>query len=146
MWFTSDREQIRSLFYQSWRKYRSSQPLEPLEAVIAEVLAAHPEYHPLFENDRALSRDFSPEMGEGNPFLHLALHVAIREQLGTDRPKGILSLYAGLMAEGKGEHDVEHRMMECLAEGLWEAMRSGVEPDERRYLKCVRGRMRKTRR
>ena len=34
MWFTSDREQIRSLFYQSWRKYRSSQPLEPLEAVI----------------------------------------------------------------------------------------------------------------
>jgi hypothetical protein len=37
----------------------------------------------------SLYRDFT-RPGEGeNPFLHMGLHLALREQIATDRPAGI---------------------------------------------------------
>jgi hypothetical protein len=35
-------------------------------------------------------------------------------------------------------HAAEHRLIECLAETLWEAQRDRVPPDEQAYLERVR--------
>jgi len=103
------------------------------------VIQAHPEYHALLEGeDRALARDFLPEHGETNPFLHLGLHLAILEQVATDRPPGIRALYQRV-AQGSGDaHRAEHRIMECLGQSLWEAQHAGRPPDEQGYLACLR--------
>ena len=77
-------------------------------------------------------------MGQTNPFLHMGMHLAIREQLATNRPAGITETFGLLMARVQDAHAVEHRMMECLGEALWQAQRSGQEPDEARYLACLR--------
>ena len=137
--FAPDRGRMRQVFLDAWSKFRSREPLEPLEQRVAEVVREHPEYHGLLEDPTyALDRDFLPEAGEANPFLHMGMHISLREQVATDRPPGIRDLFQRL-AQGLGDrHEAEHRMMECLGLTLWEAQREGRAPDEAAYLGCLR--------
>ena len=129
----ASRDDLRRTLVDAWRKRRDGRPLEPLEALLGDVVADHPEYHRALEGADAIGRDFPVEDGETNPFLHLALHVAVREQVGADRPTGVRAAHAALAA-ATGVHDAEHRMMEVLGECLWEAQRAGRPPDEDAYL------------
>ncbi len=138
--FGNNREQLRRLYVEAWQKQQASGVLSPLEAMIAEVVAMHPEYHALLnQGEEALDRDFLPEQGESNPFMHMGMHVAIREQLSTDRPAGIVDAIRVLLARVQDAHAVEHQVMECLGQSLWEAQRAGQAPDEAAYLRCVQG-------
>jgi hypothetical protein len=137
--FGQSREQMRRRYLEAWRKFSAKTPLEPLEAQIAAVIAEHPEYIPFIESgDTALGRDFLPEGGTVNPFLHLGLHLAIREQVATDRPKGIRAIHDSLSARHGSALEAEHVMIDALAESLWEAQRAGVLPDEQAYLERLR--------
>ena len=138
MLYGQDRGDIRRVFIEAWRKHRAGEPLEPLEKMIATVVEAHPEYHKMMENPDSVERDWQPEMGESNPFLHLGMHIAIQEQLTTDRPPGILASFKALADRLQDSHEAEHRMMQCLGEALWEAQQAGTPPDEGRYLECVK--------
>jgi hypothetical protein len=132
------REELRRVYVEAWRKRLAGLPVEPLEAQVADVIALHPEYHAALERgDDALARDYTPEGGQSNPFLHMGLHLAVRDQLATDRPAGIRNAFANLAARIGSEHEAEHRIIECLAEAMWEAQRSGRPPDESAYLQCV---------
>jgi hypothetical protein len=132
------REQLRRVYVDAWRKHREGLPIEPLEAQIADVIALHPEYHPIFERvGGALDQDYSPEGGQSNPFLHMGLHLAVRDQIATDRPAGIRNAYVAAVKRAGSEHEAEHQFIECLAETMWEAQRSGVPPDEAVYLDRV---------
>ena len=136
--YSQDRDSIRRHFLEALRKAAAGEPLEPLEIQIAQVIRAHPGYHPLLESpEAALSRDYFPEDGETNPFLHLGLHLAVLEQVATDRPPGIRAHYQRLADSAPDVHVAEHRIMECLAQSLWEAQRSGQLPDEGEFLACV---------
>jgi hypothetical protein len=105
---------------------------------MADVVELHPEYAPLLDDAASLDRDWTPEGGQQNPFLHLGLHMAIREQVGTDRPAGIAAAHAALARRLGSVHEAEHAMLEKLAETLWEAQRLGRVPDEQAYLDAVR--------
>jgi hypothetical protein len=133
----NDPAEYRRFFQETWRKQRAGAALEPMESLVAQVIAAHPEYHALLESPESAAQDFPPEAGRSNPFLHMGLHIALHEQLSADRPAGIRALYQGLVQRHPDPHAVEHRMGECLAEALWEAQRSGREPDEKGYLECL---------
>lgn len=133
------RDQLRQMYIDAWRKRRERMPMEPLEAQIADLIELHPEYQAALEDpDRVLDRDYSPEGGQSNPFLHMGLHLAIREQIGTDRPAGIRQAYVDIARRLGSEHDAEHQMIELLAQAMWEAQRSGLPPDENRYLEQIR--------
>jgi hypothetical protein len=136
--FGQSREEMRRLFIDSWNKHLTKIPMEPIEERVAAVIAEHPEYHPLLEKaDAALSRDYLPEFGETNPFLHMAMHIALREQLSSNRPQGIADIYRRLLVKHGHPHEVEHRMAECLGETLWHAQRENKLPDEAAYLECL---------
>ncbi len=138
--FTQDRRKLRQFFIDVWNKARAGgQALEPMEQMVAAIVRDHPEYHPLLEGgEEVLERDFTPEMGQSNPFLHMAMHIAIHEQVSTDRPAGIRDLYQRIGLKMKNPHEVEHAMMECLGEMLWQAQRSGTPPDEQAYLEKLK--------
>lgn len=139
MLFSNNRDQLRQFYCDVWRKHCAGEPLEPLEMQIRDVILMHPEYHSLLERpEQALGRDYLPEFGETNPFLHMGLHLAIHEQLATDRPAGIRALVAELRRQWPDAHALEHRMMDCLAETLWRSQRDGIPPDEAAYLRCLR--------
>jgi hypothetical protein len=138
------RDELRALYVAAWRKYREKLPLEPLEAQIADVIAAHPEYHSELEDaEGAAQREYSPESGRANPFLHMGLHLAVREQVATDRPPGIRMAFEKLRGSKDESHDAEHAIAECLAEQLWNAQRAGQPPNEHAYLAAVRRLIRK---
>jgi hypothetical protein len=132
------RDEIRQVYLKVWQKMQNQSLLEPLEAIIADVIKLHPEYHSMLEEgETAKQKDFSPEDGQTNPFLHMGMHITLREQAGGDRPAGILDIYAKLVRQ-KGIHETEHAMMECLGQTLWKAQRDDAMPDENAYLACLR--------
>lgn len=128
------RDGARRYFVEVWRKLVERTPLSPLESIVAQVIERHPEYHELLhDGERALAQDFDRDGPEHNPFLHLGLHVALAEQIGAERPPGVRAVHARLCTQGD-PHAAEHRMIECLAEVLWQAQKSGCMPDEQAYL------------
>ncbi len=136
--FGQDRHQLRQMYLDAWRKQQNSELMQPLEAMIAEVVALHPEYHSLLEQgEDALDKDFLPESGEANPFIHMGMHMAIREQLSTDRPTGIVLAHKKCLLRFQDAHEADHQIMECLGQSLWEAQRNNMAPDESQYLSCV---------
>ena len=136
--FSTDRRAMRKFFSESWRKYKASEVMEPLELLVAELVADHPEYHQLLASKDALDDDFSIAEGESNPFLHLSMHVALREQAKANRPNGFATAYGQLCSLRGDRHDAEHAMMECLGKVMWEAGRKSTPPDEREFLECVK--------
>jgi hypothetical protein len=124
--FNPSRDQARDFLFDAWRKYRAAEPMTGLESMAVEVIALHPEYHDMLaDRDRYLEkfrdRDYPPEFGETNPFLHLSMHIAIREQVSIDQPVGVRSHHSTLAAKRGSVLDAEHDMMDCLAEMIWQA-------------------------
>jgi hypothetical protein len=136
--FNPSRSEARRFFFDAWSKYRRGEPLAGLEQTALGVILLHPEYHALLEQDeRNLDRDFSPEDGQLNPFLHLSLHLAVEEQISIDQPQGLRTRYDALLKKSGSQHDALHDVIECLGETLWQAQRTGTAPDEALYLECV---------
>lgn len=136
--FGQNRQQLRQVFFDVWSKKQSNQPLSGLENAIAQIIDMHPEYHTMLADPDKLDQDFSVEAGQSNPFLHMALHISLHEQISTDRPAGIRELYQQLLTHYQDHHRCEHEMMECLAESLWQAQRDNQPPSEDKYLETVR--------
>ena len=136
--FGQQREQLRRVFVNAWNKHCRGVSLEPLERSIAEVVEAHPDYQAVMTDPDVLERDFSVGDGEANPFLHMGMHITIIEQVTSDRPSGIRAIYHRLRARYPDTHELEHAMMQCLAESLRKSHERGQPPDEEAYLGCVR--------
>jgi len=136
--FNPSREQVRQFFCEAWRKHRQRCVVDGADAVAADLIANHPEYHALLENpDLALTEEFTPESGRMNPCLHLSLHLAVAEQISIDQPRGIRAAYQTL--RGRLEvHDAEHALVECLGEALWHAQRQGGAIDQAAYIEAIR--------
>lgn len=137
MIFGQDRKQLRTLYAEAWRKRCERLPMSPLEAQIAAIIELHPEYHADITSDD-LDRDYTPDGGQTNPFLHMGLHLGIREQVSTNRPPGIANILEVLRAKLGDAHAAEHQMIDCLAETLWEAQNQNRAPDEAKYLERLR--------
>ena len=137
MIFGQDRHELRKTYADAWQKYCDKRPMSALEAQIAAVISEHPEYQDTVASPE-LDRDFTPEDGETNPFLHMGLHLGLREQIATNRPAGIAEIFARLAAKAQSAHAAEHQMIECLAEALWEAQSQNRAPDDRQYLERLR--------
>lgn len=139
MFVPQERDQLRRTFIDAWQKRDSPKSLSDLERIIVEACNLHPEYHALLSDpDQALSEEYTPERGETNPFLHLGMHIAIREQLSTDRPSGVRGIYQRLVERIGDQHDADHLVMECLGRVLWEAQSQQRPPDDREYLECLK--------
>jgi hypothetical protein len=137
--YSGDRDQMRQVFFDAWRKFQAGEAMQPVEQMVAQVIQQHPEYHRLLDQpETGRFREFLPEGGETNPFLHMGMHISLLEQISTDRPAGISELYRRLCQRLGDAHEADHQMMECLGRALWEAQSAGTMPDEQAYLECVR--------
>lgn len=136
--FNPSRDDARRFFFDTWAKYRRGEPLAGLEQTALDVILLHPEYHAMLgDPERNQDRDFAPDSGQLNPFLHLGLHLAVEEQLSIDQPAGIKARYEALVKKRGSQHDARHDVLECLGETIWQAQRTGAPPDENAYLECL---------
>ena len=136
--FNPSREQVRLFFCNAWKKHLERLPLVGAEVTAVDLAARHPEYHALLGDAKgALEKEWTPEGGQMNPFLHLSLHLAIYEQVSIDQPPGIRAAFDSLRARLE-PHDAEHVLLECLAETIWRAQRDGTAMDALAYVDAVR--------
>jgi hypothetical protein len=150
--FGNDRDSLRAAWREAWQRHQQQLPLEPLQAQLVDLMVAHPEYHPalglaagsgagtVFDVGAAMHAAQDAPEGEAaaNAFMHLSLHLALREQLSTNRPPGIRAEHARLARRHGEPHAAEHAMIEVLARTLWDSQRAGRAPDERAYLESLR--------
>ena len=136
--FSPTREEARRGFFETWRKYQAHEQVSGIEAMLLEVIMQHPEYQALLSTpDQYQDRDYAPEHGQTNPFLHMSMHLALNEQLSIDQPPGIRGRHQALVARFSNKHDAQHIMLECLAEEIWHVQRHQVAFDAERYLGCI---------
>ena len=139
--FNPTRNEVREFFFGVWQKANAGNVLTPLEAMARDVVLAHPEYHEVLGNpERYREREWTPEGGETNPFLHLSVHLAIEEQLSIDQPPGIRSIVQALESKLGNAMDARHAVMDCLVEQVWQAQRNAKVFDNEAYLDCLRRR------
>ena len=133
--FEPSREQVREMFFGTWRKYRAGEPLAGIETLALGIVLLHPEYHEMLAApERYRDRDYTDE---SNPFLHMSLHLALEEQLSIDQPPGIAASYEKLLSKFNDRHAALHEALECLAETVWRAQRDKAAPDAAAYLSCL---------
>lgn len=134
--FTPSRDQVRQFFCDTHKKQQARLPLSGAELPAADIIARHPEYHALLADAAAAEREWTPEEGTMNPFLHLSLHLAIAEQLAIDQPPGIRAAFTRLTAR-MDAHAAQHVLLEALGEVVWAAQQQGVMPDHESYLEKI---------
>lgn len=135
--FSQDRDALRQQYHDVWQKMQSGQILTALEQLIADVIVLHPEYHNMLSSPIQSGQEYFVENGQTNPYLHMGLHIAVLEQLSTDRPAGIVQAYQRLIAKTADEHQAQHMMIDCLAEQLWLAQQKQQPPSETAYLNAL---------
>ncbi|MCH8070754.1 MAG: DUF1841 family protein [Proteobacteria bacterium] len=135
--FGSDRDELRQMYIDAWRKSCAGELMSPLELQIAQVIQEHPEYQSAMTAD-TLEESYAPEGGKTNPFLHMGLHLAVREQVATNRPQGIAEVFEQLLTKAGDRLAAEHQVLDCLAEALWTAQNNNAAPDEQAYLESLR--------
>lgn len=139
--FNPSRAQVREFLAGAWNKYCSNLPLTGAEPQVIEIILLHPEYHQLLANSvESIQRDFTPETGQMNPFLHLSLHLAIEEQIAIDQPPGIRAEFQRIQEKSHDRHAALHSAIECLGEMIWRAQRDSSPPDGVAYMNCLRQR------
>jgi Domain of unknown function (DUF1841) len=143
--YNPSRDQARDFLFAAWRKYNEPNPNTPLtalEAIAVEIIAKHPEYHAqLNRRDQFVDRDYAPEQGETNPFLHISMHIAIQEQVAIDQPRGIKAAHLKLSAKLASTMEAEHHIMDCLAEMIWQAQQTKNSPSAEIYLSCIEAKL-----
>lgn len=138
MFYGDTVQETRQFYFASWNKFKQNQALIPLEQQIVQVVLDHPEYQPILDQpEKYQDHTYYPEFGDTNPFLHMGLHLAIREQISTDRPAGIKQAYQNLLEKQSKPLEVEHLMMDQLAECLWLSQKNNTAPDENSYLQAL---------
>lgn len=134
MLYGNDREQIRFYYYEAWQKYLKNQSLNELESIIVEVIQQNPEFQYLFEADAyKLNQNFDNH--QVNPFWQMGLHIAIKEQIKSDRPLGIRQIYHQLKQHYESAHKAENIMIHYLEQILIQSQQTGMQPDEYHYLR-----------
>ncbi len=136
----SSRTSLRETFFKVFEKHQKNERLSPLEQQIAAVILEHPEYHELLSQKHLyLESEFNFADGLNNPFLHMSAHLSLREQIATNRPKGIQKIYQNLLNSKNGDpHLVEHLMLPVLLESIYEAQITQSPPDELKYVKKLK--------
>ena len=133
--FSSDRSKQRQYLKQAWEKYTSQEQLEPLELQLSKIVEQHPEYQNLIKN---LDSEYFPEQGNTNPYLHINLHLTLQDQITMDQPKGIRDIHSQLIVKIKDAHEVEHMMMEHIAEMIFNAQKNNAAFDLDGYIQALK--------
>ncbi len=136
--FNPSRPDVRQFYFETWRKYQQKIPLTGAELTALAIIQEHPEYHELLtQTERYRQRDFPPELGAANPFLHLSMHLALQEQLAIDQPQGVRQYYQRLLSLYGAADAAQHEMMDCLGEMIWQAQRRQTAFDHEIYFSCM---------
>ena len=136
MIYTNDRDKIRGYFFTAWNKYRNKEELNDLEQQLVEIILIHPEYHDILDNPKQYHEKNFESID--NPFMRMGLHLAVREQVSLDAPKGMTSVYQTLLTREKDLVKAERMIVDCLWRIIAETQTGERLFDEGEYMRRLR--------
>ncbi len=137
--YGTNRDSLRQHYYDVWDKLQTKAVLTPFEQQLADVILEHPEFHRYLQPlTRQMATSLQLTQDDTNPFMHMGLHLAIRDQVQLDKPQGIRALFQQLLQRYQDRVAAEHILLPIMAEVLHEALQRGHMPDEQRYLEKIR--------
>lgn len=143
--FNPSRDEVRDFFFNTWAKFKQTQPLADLEKIAISVIQMHPEYHSILDAPEQYKQQaYFPEQGETNPFLHMSLHLSVLEQISINQPKGITAIYTHLKSQHQEEHSAQHDVLDCLGETIWLAQQNKTGLDSAHYLELLNNKIGKS--
>ena len=138
--FSNDRSELRKFYKTSWLKHKNTEPMTDLEKQVACIILEHPEYHAFFDkfDPESDDQEFFAQTGDINPFLHLGLHLGIRDQIAINQPDGVRNIHTKLCDKLQNHHDAEHKMIEILAEQMYQTQKNQTEFDTIAYMRQLK--------
>ena len=85
---------VRRFFAHVWQHRFSPLQLDGLQQKALRIIEAHPEYGPYLEDiEQYLDKEWKPEDGEGNPFLHMFIQLSLQEQSAFEQTLWLRSIF-----------------------------------------------------
>lgn len=136
---TSTREELRKLshkrFHVIWKVVQAGDlnDLNEEERSIGRIMLEHEEYHNQFEiADHLSEHEYDPET-EANPFLHIAFHQIVENQLEAKDPIEVYQFFNAMRKKKRSRHDVIHLIGSIISGLLYTSMKEKKEFDLERY-------------
>ena len=133
------RKLLRSLnmkeFHNIWEDSKAGKALEGEEKVIAHLMKQHPEFHQEFEMADVyadIDLQYDPDK-EVNPFLHIAIHAIVENQLAANDPPGVAEFFKRRKYKKETRHETSHMVGLLIMEQIFEMFKNAVPFDLDRY-------------
>lgn len=136
--YTEMRHLTRSRIGAIWRLAQIGAELEGEEAVTAEVLKQHPEYFDIWEQAGTLPPDEEVLHDGANPFVHIAVHQTVENQIADLNPPQTAETLKALIRAGYDRHEAVHAIGSLVAEEMFEIMKNNRPFDQTRYVEALR--------
>lgn len=130
------REQNQERFYEIWTRVNSGYPLEGEEKMIGELMTAHPEYYPFWnEPKRYIHHKFDPAEDKADPFLHILMDLTVRRQIMLDDPPETRRTIEALMKKGLSEMEAIHDVSRIVVEFMYDMLKTRKPFDLQKYVR-----------
>lgn len=121
-----------------WELVLVGAELEGDKAVLARILKQHPEYSDIWEQAADLDPHEEVLRDGANPFVHVAIHQTIENQISERTPPQTAETLEALMQAGYTRHEAIHAIGNVLAEEIYEILRDKRPFDEAGYVQALR--------
>lgn len=121
-----------------WEMVMTEAELEGEEAVLAEILKQHPEYFDIWEHAGILDPSEEVLRDGANPFVHVAIHQTVENQIADRDPLQTAETLEALMQAGYTRHEAIHAIGAIISDEIFEIMRDNRRFDEAGYVEALR--------
>jgi hypothetical protein len=131
------RRMSRASYADIWRRGIAKEPLEGEDALFFEIMQQHPEYSHCWEHAAELG-DREVLIHGVNPFLHIAIHSVVENQIAQRNPPETDQALFRLTRSGLDRHDALHHILQVLTPLMWDVMQKKVPFDNETYRRRLR--------
>jgi hypothetical protein len=121
-----------------WEMVMAGAELEGEDATFAEILKQHPEYFDIWERAGILDPGEEITRDGANPFVHVAIHQTVENQIANHDPSQTAETLEALMQAGYTRHEAIHAIGGILAEEMFEILRDKRPFNETGYIQALR--------
>lgn len=121
-----------------WEMAKIGAELEGEEALTAEILEQHPEYFDIWEQADTLPPDEEVLHDGANPFVHVAIHQIVENQVADRTPPQTAETLEALVQAGYTRHEAIHAIGTLIAKEMFEIMQDNRPFDEAGYTEALR--------
>jgi len=105
---------------------------------LATVMLEHEEYHNQFEiADHLHDHEYDVDQ-ETNPFLHIAIHTVVENQLEARDPIEVYQFYNAMRKHAVPRHDIVHMIGAIVAPLIFDVKQEGKPFDLGRYVRILK--------